>query len=269
MVFVRKLKGVIRDLIFPYYIPKYYRLGLEHHKNIVGDKVFHHYQGKIEFGPFKDVLLDVSPWSSKGDLASKILGLYELQILELISTYPKFRRILNLGAADGYYALGFLASNRADFADCFEVDKRSQAQIATSAVANGVFNRIRIFGEATQSTLDEHLRINSDIQLVICDIEGAEYDIISDSILNRGRHIDWVIELHEFNPEQIILAESFILQCSLYFDVSFLTTAKKKIPRDPFLNSLTDDERSIIFSEGRPYSMRWLILRPKNLTNKY
>ena len=97
------------------------------------------------------VLLGDPRWGL-ADQGAMILGMYEQEVLEsLASASENFRVFIDIGAADGYYAVGLLRSGRVDRAICFEANPEGRATIARLAEKNGVSDKMTILGPATDS----------------------------------------------------------------------------------------------------------------------
>ena len=74
----------------------------------------------------------------------------------------------------------------------------------------------------------------------------------------------FIIEDHNFNIKNKKSINSFYKIIRKKFKVEILKDASK----DPFnfkiLDKFTDDEKYLMMSEGRPRTMQWIILYPKN-----
>jgi hypothetical protein len=77
-------------------------------------EVFDLLGGEVRYGPFKGLKLDKETWWGKLDLGSQCLGLYEKELLQQIEaiTENKYQTFIDIGAADGYYAIGMLKSKK-------------------------------------------------------------------------------------------------------------------------------------------------------------
>lgn len=101
-------------------------------------------------GPFKNTVIPIANrWSGSSDTGSKLLGLYEQQILnEIVEihlkciTRNKKLVLINLGSADGYYAIGGCVAGIFEYAYCFEKESLSNDDAITFASNNCVENQI-------------------------------------------------------------------------------------------------------------------------------
>jgi hypothetical protein len=227
--------------------------------------IFRHFGGVVAYGPLKGTrILERVTWGGAEGAGSKILGLYESSILEKISTLPShIDTVVDIGAADGYYAVGMLRNGIVKRAICFELDPRSQKEIDATAQLNNVRNQVEILGLADFSFLQQiQIRDYSSV-LFIVDVEGNEYELLTNENLEAMKMSHMILELHEFNPRAIELAEALISRAEKRFSVEILHQITKN-QSDTFFDSLSDHERGLVASEGRPSKMRWLYLTPQS-----
>jgi hypothetical protein len=85
--------------------------------------------------------------------------------------------------------------------------------------------------------------------------------LISSDFLVSAKHCFFVIELHEIYDK--FFTNEFIAMCRETHSVEILDGLKKRFPCDDFLNKMSDNERVLLMSEGRQYSMQWIVLSPK------
>ena len=66
--------------------------------------------GEVKYGPFQGLSLNSKTGWGKSDLGAQCLGLYEKEILDDIGSQEKgkYQTFIDIGAADGYYAVGML-----------------------------------------------------------------------------------------------------------------------------------------------------------------
>jgi len=248
-------------LIFIVFASKLEDVVTQSSREVLGKKVYEYYGGKIAYGPFKGVgINNHSAWSGTKDIGPKIFGLYENQILNWIYQ-KKFDLLIDVGAADGYYALGMLSQKIARRAVTFEISVNDREITKSSAIINNVDDLIFIKGEATSSEIIEVLKSCSN-GLIIMDIEGGEYNLITRELLEAAKNYCLVIEIHEVVDKDI--QENMLNLCREFHHFEELTSLERVFPRDKFTEKLTDNERSLLLSEGRPYAMTWVALSPKD-----
>ncbi|MCX9085007.1 MAG: hypothetical protein OIN87_09455 [Candidatus Methanoperedens sp.] len=224
------------------------------------------FDGTVMYGPFKGLKLDSNPRWSNRDYSSMLLGLYEKEILDSIITVPtSHRTFIDLGAADGYYGVGVLTNNLFDFSYCFEITKIGQKQIKSNTNLNNVSNRVKVFGKADEnfyiSLLNE--RVNLSKCVLLCDIEGGEFDLFSEKTFNAFKGSVIFIEIHEWHKNGIEGFEKLKQRAERNFKITEFTTGSRNLSIYPELKNFSDTDRWLICSEGRGQLMTFLRLDPK------
>jgi SAM-dependent methyltransferase len=148
----------------------------------------------IPAGPFRGMSYSVE--ASEGGRAPRLLGAYEASLHAVIETviaraYPQ---IIDIGCAEGFYAVGLARRMPASIVFARDTDPRARDLCRTLAEANGVEDRLKIGAEVTHAefALCEVART-----FIICDIEGAEGALL-DPIQAPGlAQADILVEVHE------------------------------------------------------------------------
>jgi hypothetical protein len=127
------------------------------------------------------------------------LGTYELELRPLIAELvgTRFDIVLNVGAADGYYAVGLGRLWPAARIVAFEPMPAKQAGIRRVAARNGVDRRLRVEGACTSGRLDELVRA-AERPLVWMDVDGVEVELLDPERAPGLRRAEIVVELHEY-----------------------------------------------------------------------
>src|SRR4051812_11016306 len=99
---------------------------------------------EIMAGPFKGMHFVDS--SVEANISPKLLGSYEAELHSVVEEIiaSGFERIIDVGCADGYYAVGFALRMPRTKIYAFDVDARAQRQCQGLAERNGVAKQIRI-----------------------------------------------------------------------------------------------------------------------------
>lgn len=218
---------------------------------------------QVAYGLFKGLkLLTDGSWSLH-DRGPMLLGIYEKEILDYIEQQPTpFDTLINLGGADGYYAVGALVSGRAKKVIVYELDVKSQDIIRKTAQLNQVEDLIDVRGTADSKTFSDLVPELGPRTLVLVDIEGAEYDVLTPASLDLLRKAHVVVEIHLFSDLHRSAYEEFLAACRKTHKVSFLQTANRDLSTFKEVHHYSDNERWLICSEGRPHLMSWVVLEP-------
>lgn len=215
----------------------------------------------VKFGLFKNLHLDeTSGWDESGSTLQKILGMYEQEILNAIGDLGKFDTVINIGAADGYYGFGFLQANLCKTVVFFEKNQESRNRIITKGEKLGT--KIQVYGEASKETLTQVFKgQNFGKTLVIMDIEGAENELLDYPMIHNFKEATIIVEIHDF------LAPTFNKdeleqRLGAHFEIHKIYNRTRCLPDVEPLNTLHDNERWLLVSEGRVRDMEWWVLSP-------
>lgn len=218
--------------------------------------------GIVRYGPLKGYVLDRDTMWGQGDLAAKLLGSYEQEVMQaLVQKRPHYSTLVNLGAADGCYGVGTVKAGIFERSICYEASEKGRAKIASTATANGISQDVVVRGAANAGFPGELAALGVDLKhcAVLCDVEGAEFDILAPSSIEQLQHSFLVIELHDFMIENgEAKKQNLIDTLSKYFAVSTLTTQSRDLSSFPELDRFSDNDRWLMCSEGRPRRMSWL-----------
>lgn len=153
---------------------------------------------RIVAGPFRGMRIMLSPLSSR-HLLGYILGSQELELREAIDTVVarRYDTILNVGAADGYYAVGLAMRSPDAHVEAFEALPELHPLIARTAAANGVEDRLSIGGACTPELLRARLAATEGRPLIFMDIEGGEVELLDPRAVPELAGADILVETHD------------------------------------------------------------------------
>jgi len=150
--------------------------------------------GIIASGPFAGMKYLKTP----GRFTPKILGTYEKEIAGIIEEIcgTEYRLIVVVGAAEGYYACGLALRDKSAFVVTFESQRQQRRNLARLADMNGIKDRLRILGECVPERLRDVLSDDGRC-LIICDVDGAEFDLLRVDLVPRLLDCDILAEVHD------------------------------------------------------------------------
>ena len=217
------------------------------------------------YGSLKGLILDKAfmNWS-RVDLGSILLGFYEQEVIEELVKISKYRKVfVDVGAADGIFAVGLLAADIYDQSICFEIDNQAKKNILNLAKKNNLDNKIMIFDEASVSTMQSLSSLNWNDACILIDIEGDEFNFITPDMLQTIKGSTLVIEIHDkymndpkkskYDLEQILHKD---------YNIKVITTASRDLSQIDEIKHLHDNERWLLCSEGRGWRMEWWVCEP-------
>ncbi len=211
---------------------------------------------EVQHGPFTGMVLsDQASWAGGGDRAAKLMGLYEAELHPALrlACERSPRTVLNIGCAEGYYAVGLarLLPNAKVFA--FDIDAKARELCAAAAVKNGVGDRVTVREATTCEGLSEFVGSGSST-LVVMDCEGHEGELLDPRVVPALSQCDMIVEAHDcFVPHMM----ATLMQ-------RFRDTHEVQVigagARDPaaVLPQWPEADRWLVVNEGRPAGMSWL-----------
>lgn len=152
----------------------------------------------VKEGPFQGLRYPPSALLRVPGLASRLAGAFELELHDTVSEVVGMRPdvIVNIGAAEGYYAAGLaLACPYADVI-AFEMDQYHTQTFRTLSRHNGLESRIDIRGRCTTSEL-RSIRPTG-LAVVLCDCEGDEGGLVEPQQVEWLEQAVVLVETHDF-----------------------------------------------------------------------
>jgi len=211
----------------------------------------------VQHGPFAG--MSFSTRSTEGARAARLLGAYEASLIPVIEEivardYPL---IVDIGSAEGYYAVGL--ARRMPGARVLARDASDLAQRACRSLAleNGVADRVEVGGLFSH---DDFQALQGP-RLVICDIEGAEVDLLDPDRAPSLRQTDILVECHDGLVDRATqrLTERFA-------DSHDITRIERALAGDcipPWMDAFSDIDRLLALWEWRSGPTPWLWMRAK------
>ena len=222
----------------------------------------------IVAGPFQGIRMELSGLSSR-HLLCYLLGSAEIELRDVIGRIIDrgYRTILNIGAADGYYAVGLAVRSPGTHVEAFEALPAFHPIVERSARANGVQGRIVLRGACDANALRHHLQTDVRPSLVLIDIEGGEAELLDPLAVPQLRQVDILVETHDafvphvtetlidrFQPTHHIECYTARPRQLNDFPADFLPTLKRWLPH--LVVELMDERRTGL--------QHWLFLTAKN-----
>lgn len=198
----------------------------------------------------------------------KLLGIYEQELHEAVewACSKGIDHVIDIGAAEGYYAVGMAFRLPEAAITAFETTTAGQDAVAELAELNDLGSRVEILGKCEVTDLRRALSRGVK-PLIICDVEGYEETLMDTKKIPALAKAHILLELHDFVQRGLseALRERFtsthqitqIWQEERSADVfPFRTWQTPLIPRAYIENELT---------EFRPERMSWFWMKPLSL----
>jgi hypothetical protein len=216
----------------------------------------------VQSGPFAGTVLpELTSWGD-GDLLPKLLGCYEAElhrtIAEIVAATPDL--IVNVGAAEGYYAIGMSRLLPAATIYAFDTDTKSQEICRAAAGLNGLSSRVSVAGQCTPDLL-QAIVPRGRAPVVICDCEGYERELIDPQRVPALRSATLVVECYDFIDAAI--TRTLVDRLSPSHTLGSVREGARDPNESSFLQGLNSLDRWLAVCEYRPLTMHWLVARPK------
>jgi precorrin-6B methylase 2 len=235
-------------------------------------KLFQHFisifylHRKVCSGPFKGMRYLKQAHMSA--YFPKLLGTYELELNDIIEKIISMRpeKIVNIGAAEGYYAVGLARRLPQTEVIAFEEKFDAIQLINRLSCLNGVSSNLKIMGCCSQKDLLATLASQKKTILLI-DIEGGEKDLLEQSIMPFLNNVDLLLEVHEVSVPNLStnLKNLFhVTHNCIEFDARKreLDDLPNKMPK--FVqNSIFSRSLLLMMDEQRSDGLKWLYFQSK------
>jgi hypothetical protein len=216
----------------------------------------------VQGGPFAGLRLPRG--GSWGTFAPLLVGSYESEVHslleELIASSPA--RIINVGCAEGYYAVGLALRLPNAEVHAFDIDDRARQLTRYTADVNGVAERVHVRATCTVEVLEKLLTPES---LLVMDCEGCELELLQPDLVPSLRDATVLVELHDFiDPE---ISSIVLTRFRETHAAQRLTVGNRVIGDYPILRRLRRADRAAAIDEGRPtepHPMEWGVFRPRS-----
>lgn len=203
--------------------------------------------------------------NSGSTLMPKILGTYECELNAILRPLLKIPnlRLMDIGAAEGYYTIGVLFSNPSATAVAFEMNPDARAMLTRLAQENRVADRLLLFGECTPLAAEEIVAEHNP-NLLIMDVEGAEYALLTPNLCRALSEAHVIVEIHPWTHENLL--KTIHARLAATHKISQIVARHPSasditLPLWRILASLSNWIETQLLQE-RPNGMSWLIAKP-------
>lgn len=150
----------------------------------------------VQAGPFRG--MRYASDTVGGGYIPKLLGIYERELHALVRGLGALgvREVINIGAADGYYAVGLARQNPAARVVAFEAEPRGRKLIEQMVMDNSVTDQVEIKGYCDIPALRAALQ-SPEQSLVFCDVEGFEDTLLDPDSIPALKKTHILVELHD------------------------------------------------------------------------
>ncbi len=148
----------------------------------------------VAAGPFAGMKYIADSRGSR--LVPKLIGSYELElhavIAETLASQPSV--VVDVGCAEGYYAVGFARALPNATVYAYDIDPDSRQMCKELGTLNGIEEHLVIRGQCDCEELES---LPLDNALIMCDCEGYELELLCLDKAPSLKHARLLVELHD------------------------------------------------------------------------
>jgi hypothetical protein len=204
-----------------------------------------------------------------GAAAPKIMGVYECELAPFFlkwSAIP-FQHIINVGAGEGYYAVGCAILWPEAMVTAFESSEEGRNLLLRNVELNRLQSRVKIMGHCGQEELEAAM-LNGQPSLVIVDVEGAESHLLDPEKIPSLTNAHVIVEIHDYIDDQV--GEIVASRLKSSHVIEEVRTQRRTFwdfyePRALWLRLLLLPYLKQYANEFRPGPMRWFCCTPSPL----
>lgn len=214
----------------------------------------------VRSGPFSGMrYIDDSIGSS---LIPKLLGSYEAELhaaVDGLINAGGIRTVVNVGCAEGYYAVGFALRCPDATVVAYDSSPRARRLCRRLAIRNGVDERVQIHGRIDSVQLR---RVVGPEVILFCDCDGCERALIDPEAVPELRDTALVVELHDYIYPSI--SSTVVNRFAASHSIELIDAADRAPSAfADILEPLTPQDRAYALDEARPMQMRWAVMTPR------
>ena len=229
---------------------------------LIQNTVLKHHGTTVWQGPVQG--LDFLPQSAEGCHIAKLMGCYEqpLQAHIQAAIEAQYPVVLNIGCAEGYYAVGMARHMPTTQVLAHDLDPKAQQICAGLAARNGVSQRVTVGARFAPADFAHHA---GQRVLVLCDIEGGERQLLDPRLAPALAGFDLIVEAHEGLVPGItqLLRERF--QAS--HDITLVEDdGQRRLNQPPgWFNQLAHLDQLLAVWEWRSGPTPWLVMKARSV----
>lgn len=212
--------------------------------------------GLVQSGVFQG--MKYMPKASGSMLGPKILGTYEREIHGWIENAigKDYDTLIDIGAAEGFYAVGFLCRSPNLRTHSFDLNRDCHHLQSRLAELNRVQDRLKIHHGFEHEWFEKHLPALGKV-LFFVDVDGAENELLDTDRYPLLRDVDLIVETHDcFVPA---VTDRLIDRFKTTHDVERVSSRTRRLEDLPALAKFTVRQKLELANEHRP-PQEWLSL---------
>jgi tRNA G46 methylase TrmB len=214
---------------------------------------------QVQAGPFKG--MKYIKFSSGSALFPKLIGCYEESIQYLFepNKIANYTKIIDVGCAEGYYAIGLALNHPSAKIIACDIDESAISNL------NKMINLNKVSNVEVINYKVDHEKLETLIEgktLLICDIEGGEEELLDLDRVIKLKNVDIILEVHDcFVPG---LTQEIISRFYKTHQIVNIVNYSTLVNKYEFLTNLPLEVQNYMTDEFRPEMMNFLYLKSFN-----
>jgi hypothetical protein len=212
----------------------------------------------VQSGPFAGMAYVSEAVCSS--LVPKLLGSYEAELHEVLAEIltRDYETVIDVGCAEGYYAVGLALGLPRARVHAFDIDARARKLCTSLAQANKVADRVIVAVECDHEKLNKLICGST---LIVCDCEGCELQLLDPKFAPAILKSDLLVELHDMIVPNI--TPTILSRFAATHEIT-LVDAEERNPNDfPLLKDFDQLTQRTAVAEFRDGQMQWGYLRAR------
>ncbi len=194
-------------------------------------------------------------------LVPKLLGSYEAELHALLTQIVTrdYQTVIDVGCAEGYYAVGLALRLPRARVYAFDINARARELCAKLALANKVAERVIVADKC------DHEKLNSLIHgrtLIVCDCEGCELQLLDPALAPELKKSDLLVELHDTIDPRI--TPTILSRFTLSHEITLVDSGERDPTAFPILRNFDHLTQRTAVAEFRDAPMQWGYLQAKS-----
>lgn len=231
-------------------------LAMAHRIVTLGRRLADRCEGIVQSGPFAGMRFDTAV--ADGCLLPKLLGCYEMELHPAIADAARREPeiVVNIGSAEGYYAVGLARVLPAARIFAYDTDAMARERCGEVARANGVDGRVTVRDGIGP---EDFAAFAGSRVFVLCDIDGGEYALLDPARAPALAGFDLLVETHPLgNPPTAEFAARF----GQSHDAEIIGPTARDPDAFPLLADLSPEDGMLALFE-RVEPTPWVYLRSR------
>jgi hypothetical protein len=213
----------------------------------------------VQAGPFKGMkYVKITPNHA---FVPKLLGFYEQELHPCLEEVIRrgYDKIVNVGSAEGYYAIGLGRHFPKAKICAYDIELQEQQLCRELARLNGLADRLQMEGWCEPEGLQGQIEGRT---LIIVDCEGGEMAVLDPARAPKLAEADLLIEIHDFDGTTRVgsaMRERF----AATHDLTVIRSVPRRVEDHPlvaFLPSESGRQLAVMEREGM---QDWFFLRSR------